>query len=232
MQRIASLGILVLVVAPVWAFPPYRSTDADTAAAGILELRLGLARIQRQDSSSSRSTPLTRMNLGIGERSEIIAEFEHSADEHHLEEGAVGFKWARLEDGVGMGVETLLLLPVQSHQSGSGIESQFVATLQRQHWQLHVNVGGFYDPRGQDTERGLRGSLLAEFPRGSARPGLELFVKDTREQKPRVQAGAGIIKQYRLFELRTGIHFGLSENAPDVEASLWLAWRWQVSSGE
>jgi hypothetical protein len=222
------VAIAVLAAPPAWAFPPYRSTDADTAGAGVLELRLGLAKVQRQESSSSRSTPLTRTNFGIGAHYEIISEFEYSADEDHLAEGALGFKWARLDNGFGMGVETLLLLPVQSAQSGSGIESQFLMTLQREGWQLHANAGGFYDPRGPETERGWRASLLVEFPRRRFRPGVELFAKDARGESARVQAGLGLIKQFQHFELRSGIHFGLSDNAPDVEASLWLAWRWRV----
>ena len=146
-----------------------------------------------------------------------------------MAEGALGFKWARLDGGFGIGVETLALLPVQSNQSGVGIESQFLTTLQRDRWQLHLNVGGFYDPRGTRTERGYRASLLAEFPRESFEPGIELFVKDTRTEGARVQAGVGFIKQFRYFQVRSGLHFGLSDNAPDVEASLWFAWSWRIS---
>jgi hypothetical protein len=179
---------------------------------------------------SHRSTPLTRTNFGIGPYWEIISEFEYSADEHAMSEGALGIKWARLADGLGRGVETLILLPVRSDQSGVGIESQFLTTIQRSRWQVHFNVGGFYDPRGADTEQGWRASVLAEFPRAHSRPGLELFVKDVRSQGTRVQAGVGVIKQFGSFELRTGVHVGLNRHAPNVEASLWLAWRWQVSA--
>lgn len=233
-RRARQLVLAILALAVCWppaavAFPPYRSTDAETAGAGVLELRLGLARVQRRDSVSRRSAPLTRTNFGIGPNWEVISEFEYSADEHTMAEGALGFKWARLANGLGRGVETLLLVPVRSDQSGVGLESQFLTTIKRPRWQLHFNVGGFYDPRGTETERGWRASALAEFPRARFRPGLELFVKDIRSQAPRVQAGLGMIKQFELLELRAGIHAGLSSQAPDVEASLWLAWRWQIA---
>ena len=223
-----SCAALVLVAIPAAAFPPYRTTDADTAGAGMLELRLGLLKIQRRDSTSKRRTPLLRTNIGIGAHYEIISEFEYSPDEHRVEEGALGFKWARLEDGFGIGVETLALLPVNSTLSGTGIESQFLATFQRERWQVHMNAGGFYDPRFEQTEKGWRASILAEFPRERFRPGVELFAKDTRSEATRVQGGIGLIAEFERFEVRTGIHFGLSDAAPDIEASIWFAWKWRV----
>ena len=229
-QRLILSGCaaLVLVVAPAAAFPPYRTTDADTAGAGMLELRLGLLKIQRRGSTSERRTPLTRTNIGIGAHYEIISEFEYSPDEHRLEEGVLGFKWARLSDGFGIGVETLALLPVNSTLSGGGIESQFLATFQQERWQIHMNAGGFYDPRSVQAEKGWRASILAEFPRERFRPGIELFAKDARSKSTRVQAGVGIIAEFERFEVRTGIHFGLSDAAPDVEASVWFAWKWRI----
>jgi len=81
----------------------------------------------------------------------------------------------------------------------------------------------------EGAKRGWRASLLAEFPLERVRPGVELFVKDTRFEDARVQAGVGVIKQFRHFQLRSGVHLGLSDNAPDVEANLWFAWNWSVS---
>jgi len=225
----SSCAALVLVATPAAAFPPYRTTDADTAGAGMLELRLGLLKIQKRGSTSERRTPLTRTNIGIGAHYEIISEFEYSPDEHRLEEGTLGFKWARLNNGFGVGVETLALLPVNSTLSGAGIESQFLATFQQERWQVHINAGGFYDPRAEQTEKGWRASVLAEFPRERFRPGVELFAKDARSEAARVQTGIGVIMEFERFEVRTGIHFGLSDAAPDVEASVWFAWKWRVS---
>ena len=48
------------------AFPPYRTTDAETAGDDTLEARIGLLRLQVRDSHSTRSTPLSRINYGIG----------------------------------------------------------------------------------------------------------------------------------------------------------------------
>ena len=226
MQRLFGLA-LALVALPVHAFPPYRSTDADTAGDGNFELRLGLARVQREDAVGRRSSPLTRANYGLGPNVELVSELEYSADADELIEGALGLKWARVTDGRGIGVETLALLPVQDGQSGGGIESQLLVSFVDERRQLHVNIGGFYDSRAGETERGWRASVLAEFPRDGFEPGVELFIKDVDGEEARIQAGLGFIKPLRFLELRTSLHVGLSDAAPDIEANLWLAWRWE-----
>ena len=91
---------------------------------------------------------------------------------------------------------------------------------------MHVNAGAYYDPRGGETERGWRGSLLAEFPRERVRPGVELFVRDPRGEEPRVLAGFGAIVSLERFEIRTGLHVGLTDEAPDLEASVWFSSKW------
>ena len=229
----SAVGALLAVTLPgaAHAFPPYRSTDADTAGADVVELRLGLLRIQRSDGDSNRLTPLSRLNIGMGDHYEIINELEYSPDDHQLDEGALGFKWANLDGILGFGVETLALLPVQSDQGGAGIESQFLTTLKHDEWRLHFNAGAFYDPRGDDTVRGWRGSVLAEFPRERWRPGVELFTRRAHGGETRSQLGFGAITQLERIEIRAGIHVGLSDAAPDVEGSLWLSWSWDRGNG-
>jgi hypothetical protein len=72
---------------------------------------------------------------------------------------------------------------------------------------------------------------LAEFPRGSLRPGVELFAKKVRAEGAHIQAGAGIIAQLKRLQVRTALHFGLTREAPDVEASVWFAWSWDKTAG-
>lgn len=213
---------------PAFAFPPYRTTDAETAGDDTLETRIGLLRLQVSDSHSTRKTPLSRINYGIGSRFEVISELEYAIDEHELDEGALGFKWAKLEAMRGFGVETLVLLPVRSEWSGAGIESQVIRTWQQERSRVHVNAGAFYDPRAGDTEHGWRASALAEFPRGRLRSGVELFVRDSDTSDRRLQAGVGLIASLERVEIRTGLHIGLNEAAPDVEGSVWLSWKWRV----
>jgi hypothetical protein len=230
----SSLATVLALMLPTaaHAFPPYRSTDAETAGADVVELRLGLLRIQKRDGESSRLAPLSRLNIGMGDHYEIINELEYSPDNHQLDEGALGFKWARLDGTLGFGVETLALLPVQSDQGGAGIESQFLTTLKHDEWRLHLNAGAFYDPRGDATVRGWRGSVLAEFPRERWRPGIELFVRHAHGGGTRSQLGFGTIVQLERIEIRTGIHVGLSDAAPDVEGSVWLSWSWERGRGD
>jgi hypothetical protein len=226
---LGAAGAFVSALAtPANAFPPYRTTDAATAGARTLEVRIGALKVQRRDSQSTRSAPLSRVNFGVGDHFEVISELEYAIDDHRFADGALGFKWASLADGRGIGVETLVLVPVSSEQSGSGIETQLLRTWQQESWQLHVNAGGFHDPRGAETERGWRGSVLAEFPRERVRPGVELFVRDAHGADARVQGGFGAIVSLERFEVRTGLHVGLTDEAPDLEASLWFSWKWTL----
>lgn len=227
LNAVALLALLYAAPAAL-AFPPYRTTDAETAGDDTLETRIGLLRLQVDDSHSTRKTPLSRINYGIGPRFEVISELEYAIDEHELDEGALGFKWAKLENDRGFGVETLMLLPVRSELDGVGIESQVIRTWRQERSRVHVNAGAFYDPRGADTERGWRASALAEFPRGQLRPGVELFVRDSNTTDTRMQAGVGLIASLERVEIRTGLHIGLNDAAPDLEASVWLSWKWQV----
>jgi hypothetical protein len=228
----ALLAALTCLSSKALAFPPYRTTDAETAGDDTLEARIGLLRLQVRDSHSTRKTPLSRINYGIGSHFEVVSELEYAIDEHELDEGALGFKWAKLAEGRGIGVETLLLLPVRSELSGVGVETQLIRTWQQQRSRVHVNAGAFYDPRGTATERGWRASALAEFPRDRLRPGVELFVRDSSTTDTRLQAGIGLIASLPRVEIRTGLHVGLNEAAPDLEASVWLAWKWRVPQGE
>ena len=132
----------------------------------------------------------------------------------------------------GFGVETLILLPVRSELDGAGIESQLIRTWSQERSRVHVNAGAFYDPRGASTERGWRASALAEFPRDRLRPGVELFVRDSDTTDTRMQAGVGLIATLERVEIRTGLHVGLNDAAPDLEASIWLSWKWRVPNPE
>jgi hypothetical protein len=232
MSSLLGAGLFLLGFGCAQAFPPYKTTDAETAGDDTLETRIGLLRLQVRDSHSTRRTPLSRINYGIGPRFEVISELEYAIDDRELDEGALGFKWAKLENGRGFGVETLLLLPVRSELDGAGIESQVIRTWQQDRSRVHVNAGAFYDPRGLSTERGWRASALAEFPRGRLRPGLELFVRDSDTTDTRMQAGVGLIATLERVEIRTGLHVGLNDAAPDLEASVWLSWKWRVPNTE
>ena len=144
------------IAAPAWAFPPYRSTDADTADPGALEARLGLVRIAREDQDNTYESPLLRINLGLSRSFELISEFAYLPEEERVGDAAVGFKWIPLRRAVGVGVEALVLLPVSSDDDGAGVESQLLGTFGKDPFRLHLNAGGFYDARPADAEHGWR----------------------------------------------------------------------------
>ena len=223
------VALLQLCASAAGAFPPYRSTDAETAEAGELELRLGLGKVEREDGDNAYASPLLRTNLGLIRNLEFISEFEYDADEGRLGDGAAGFKGVHfLSPSFRVGVETLALLPVSSSLSGVGVESQLLATLRRDDLLLHLNAGGFYDPRHRKTERGWRASVLTELRRGRWRPGLELFGKQVHGEPTQLQAGPGVIVDVGPFDVRTAVHFGLTSAAPDFRATLWISWKWRV----
>ena len=59
---------------PAAAFPPYRSTDADTADPWVFEARLGLLRLRRDGGDNVYSSPLLRLNLGLPHGLELVSE--------------------------------------------------------------------------------------------------------------------------------------------------------------
>ncbi len=210
------------------AFPPYRSTDAEAAPPSVLEARLGLLRVVREDGDDEYISPLLRVNLGLVRDVELISELEYEPEHDRLGDGALGFKWATARERVGIGVETLALLPVSPEHSGAGVESQLLATFRRAPLQVHVNAGGFYDSRPSEIERGWRASVLGEWQRGRARLGAELFAKQVHGEGARVQAGPGVIWSIGSLDVRASLHAGLTPEAPDLTANLWVSAKWEL----
>lgn len=210
---------------PVAAFPPYKTTDADTADPYALELRFGLVQMEWAGGETKTVSPLIRANFGLPNKFELISEFEYNPDENEFSDGALGFKWIPPFDNrrLSFGIETLALLPVRPSDSGVGIESQFLATWKGSNLQVHVNAGGFHDPRTSESENGWRASMLTERTNASFRPGIELFAKQKDGEDVDVRLGFGFIKNVGGFEIRSGLHFGLTHEAPDIVFNLWIS---------
>jgi hypothetical protein len=228
MRRNARTGVAFTIImisfpAVVSAFPPYRSTDAETADPWVFEARLGLLRVQRKAGETAYSTPLWRGNLGLPQRTEIITELEFSADNAAAVDAAVGAKWVPLFGTISAGVETLALLPVAPDTDDAGVESQLLVTWRVRELLLHLNGGGFYDARPAVSESGWRNSLLGELQVGRFRPGVEVFSKRVEDSPVQVSAGLGVIADARILELRCGAEAGITDEAPDVRVNLWIA---------
>jgi hypothetical protein len=219
---LAICGGALLEVSPALAFPPYRSTDAETADPGALEGRLGLIQFTRDEGESSITSPLVRINFGLPHRVELSGEFEYLPDEGKVGDAAAGLKWVPYFHDLSLGVEALVLLPISS-EGGAGFESQLLATERWEPIKVHLNAGGFYDARPNPLEKGWRASLLGELEVGRFCPGVELFAKQILSEPVVVQGGAGVIVTLGPIDLRTGAHAGLTEAAPDFVASFWIA---------
>jgi hypothetical protein len=214
----------LLLTAPSHAFPPYRTTDADTADPYALELRIGIVKIQREGSETEVAAPLGRLNFGLPGKRELIAEFEHRPEDGEWGDGALGGKWVPLfGESFSLGVEALALLPVRPGDQGVGMEAQLVATSWNESVRVHMNAGGFHDPRGATDESGWRASVLSELPRDGWRPGFELAAKQVDGEDADVRAGLGAIVDLGGLDLRAGAHVGLTDTAPDAAASLWIS---------
>jgi hypothetical protein len=217
-------AMCVCAPTPASAFPPYRSADATPATPYELGIRLGVGRFQWDAGRSGVTAPLLRTGLGLPEGFEVIAQLEYSPRENRIGDGALGGKWATaVTDTVSVGVETFALLPVRPSTGGVGVESLLVATLRSDTYRLHLNAGGFYDPRAGPAQSGWRASALAEVaPRPGQRIGFEVFGKDSDRGRPDLRAGVGLIHDLGRFDVRTAVHVGLSPAAPDVVTSLWV----------
>lgn len=220
---LAGLGLVLFgTAAPAWAFPPYRSTDAETADPWTLEARLGLLRLQHDADVNEYASPLLRVNFGFPYRIELVSEFEYLPEEGRVGDAALGFKWIPLMEAASLGVEVLALLPV-SDEGGAGVESSLLATYRfGELFRAHVNVAGFYDARPSPAEWGWKAGAIGEFRVGPFRPGLEIFAKRVFGAPVQLLAGPGLIVKLGPVDVRSGVHFGLTPDAADVTASLWV----------
>jgi hypothetical protein len=228
-----AIGIFLLAAGSIYwssafAFPPYRSTDADTAEPGTIELRAGLFEIERQHGHDKVTTPLLRMNLGLPGHAEIKTELEYVPRNDRLGDAAIGAKWVPIGGTPAIGIETLALLPVRENDQGVGFEGQLLATLEGRDAAIHVNGGGFYDPRPVSTEAGWRGSVLVELLLDRFRPGLEAFAKQEFGKSVDGRLGLGAIVDFARFDVRAGLHAGVSHEAPDVMFSLWITTKFPI----
>jgi hypothetical protein len=211
--------------APAHAFPPYRSTDAGTADAGVFEARLGLLRMRREAGDTLYASPLLRLNLGLAPGLELTSELEVRPGRGGLTDAALGGKWVPVRGRWSVGAEALLLLPVP-HAGGVGVESQLVLTYRddRRGVRLHVNGGGFADGRAEPAEKGWRGSALVELKRGRYRTGFEVFSRRMGSRPVEVVAGPGIVIDVgRRVDLRFGLHVGVTQAGPDLVLDAWTS---------
>ena len=205
------------------AFPPYRSTDAGTADPWVLEPRLGLVKATRESGSDVEvAAPLGRLNLGLPQHFEIVGEAEYSPRDERLGDAAAGAKWAPLHGKLSFGTEVLALLPVSS-EGGIGVEGQLLASYRASPLRLHLNGGAFADGRPDPSERGWRASVLGELDLDGARPGVELFAKRVADEPVQVLAGLGTIANIGSFDVRLGVHAGLTDASPELVGSAWLS---------
>ncbi|MBI3070914.1 MAG: hypothetical protein HYY84_02180 [Deltaproteobacteria bacterium] len=214
---VAGLGIARAAA----AYPPYKSTDADTADPWTLELRLGLFGIEREKSRNIYSAPLLRLNFGLPGSIEINSEFEYQPVDGRVAEAALGAKWIPLVGKVSVGLEAVALLPVSS-AGGAGFEGALLTTVAAKPVSVHVNASGYFDGRGATNERGWKAGAIGEVRAGRFRPGVEMFAKGAVDEAVQVSAGAGVIVDLGPVDVRVGARLGLTAAAADFVTTLWF----------
>lgn len=224
MHRLLAAAVLVaLCPGTALAFPPYHSTDAETADPWTLEARLGLIQLERNAGKNEYASPLLRVNFGLPHGLELVSEFEYLPVAGRVGDAALGFKWVPFMESLSLGIELLALLPI-STAGGTGVEASLLATHRAgERLRTHLNLSSFYDARPSPSERGWKAGLLSELRLGRFRPGIEVFAKQVRGEPVQILAGPGLIVKFGPVDVRSGIHFGLTPQATDVAASLWVA---------
>lgn len=218
-----AIVVALTTAAPAQAFPPYRTTGADTADPNSLELRIGI-QAARSSDATELPAPRIRANFGLPGKIELISEFDFAPRNGEFDDGAAGLKWIPLfSRKFSIGTEALVLLPVRPMDRGAGTQTQLIATFTGEKALLHVNVGGLYDPRGRITESGWRASGLVELPIDKYRIGFEVFAKETNLHVADARIGTGIIYNAGAFDVRLGAHAGITRSAPAVTVNLWIS---------
>ncbi len=145
-----------------------------------------------------------------------------------MTDAAVGFKWVPLRRELNLGVEALLLPPVSGGEDWAGVECVGLATFRRGNVLLHIDAGGFYDPRSKATEKGWKAGAIVEIEKGRLQPGFEVFAKQVKHERLGLQAGPGIIVDLGPFDVRAGLRAGVTREAPDLELTIWITTKIRV----
>lgn len=219
------LGLLLITFPRIaLAFPPYRSTDADTADPWIIECRLGVVEWVRESDADEFSTPLVRTNLGLPQHLEFLTEFEYDPEKERLSDAAIGMKWIPWQRQINLGTECLVLIP--THVEGRyGIELTGLATWHKEPFLVHLNAGGFQDHRPTSLEEGWKTGLIGEWQLKGWRPGLEVIAKGVHGEPVQLEMGLGVIIEIGWADIRIGLHKGLTDAAADFSTNLWVTWK-------
>lgn len=175
------LALVALWPAAAWAYRPFDSTDAAVADKGAWEFELSPLSFEHNDAGTALVSPAARVNYGIVENWELVAEgqvdnFAHGGSQ--LSEAQLDAKAVLREgslqdkDGPSLGTEFSVLMPGIGTEDGAGFEWAGIAS-QRWDWgTIHFNIAGLLS---RDARGGVFSGLILEGPsRWPVRPVAEL----------------------------------------------------------
>lgn len=181
MRTLAALALFVLWPSAASAYRPFDSTDAAVADKGVWEFELSPLSFEHDDAGSALVSPSARVNFGIVENWELVAEgqvdnFTDGGSE--LSEAQLDAKTVLREgslqdkEGPSIGTEFSVLMPGIGTQDGAGLEWTGIVS-QRWDWgTIHFNIAGLLSRQQQG---GLFSGLILEGPsRWPVRPVAEV----------------------------------------------------------
>ncbi len=227
------LPILLLIIgflvdpSAAFAYRPFISTDAAVVAKHGTEIELGLVTVSRSQGAYEVLTPSLRLNYGIFNNWELVAEFENQiygedTDQNwQLKNPALSLKGILIEGflqdkpGPSLATEFGVLPPSTVRgESRFGAAGALILSGKMQPIVYHVNLGLEIDRVKQDPV-GAWG-LILEYPLTETfRLVGEVngFMKS--HDPPENSALVGFIWVIRKIAIDFGVRFGLSREAPD-----------------
>lgn len=210
------------------AYRPFDSTDAAVADKGVSEVELGLMDFANHRGQNTIAIPNLRYNFGIVTDWEIVAEgalqvsdsssrrdFELLGPQLNLKGVLIRGPLQGAPSPVSLAVETGVLLPETTPDSGFGFESLLIASFRTGPLTWHVNGGGGWQ-RGSSEGFGVWGVIVERPVSPALRLAAEINGEFARGAPAQNSVLAGLLWDYRKITFDAGVRFGLSKAAPDV----------------
>lgn len=219
------------------AFRPFESTDAAVADKGVSEIELGLVDFANHRGQNTIAVPDLKYNFGFATNWEVVAEgalqvFDSaSSRDFELLNPQLNLKGVLingpLQDGpwpISLAVETGVLFPETTPDSGFGFQSILVASFRTGKFTWHVNGGGGLQRESADGFA-LWGVIVERPVTQSLRLAVEVNGQAGRGATADNSALAGVLWDYGKITFDAGVRFGLSKAAPDVAVTSGLTFR-------
>lgn len=233
---VLSIGLVLGLASPAYAYRPFDSTDADTAKTGELEIEVGPVGYLRSHSQN-QFEPIQVLNLGFTPGWELVAQGRESLPgetpvksritlgdtglflKHVLREGC-------LQEGTGPSVATEFgasLPGINSGEDGVGFSIALIVSQRFSFGTLHLNAQ-VAETQGGNPD--VFGGLIAEGPyRWRVRPVAELLVDHEFDDHSTFSVlGGMIVRVTDDFALDLGVRLADADHSRVIEVRGGFTW--------